>query len=229
MKHAEDGLKQILGATPECLAPERLSADLTERERHHVDGCSRCQTELRLWREFENSAPLPDEGAAVQWIVAELSRRHARTPAASARNQGWLRSPVRGWATALATLALVAAVGYAMWDREPGVREPQGASDTYRTARLDVVGPVGDVRTPPDALEWVAVPNAIDYDIEVLEVDETPLWHATSKGSRIDLPSAVVRQLAPGKTVLWQVRARNAGNAVIAESGRQQFRVQITR
>lgn len=228
MTQADDGLKQILGGTPECLTPEQLSEPLTEAERRHVGGCSRCQTELQLWHEFERSEASPEEGAAVQWIVAELARRNA--PAArSARPTRWFRSPLRGWALALTSMVLIATLGFLAWDREPALRQPSGAGDTYRTARLDVVAPLGDLGAAPDSLEWVAVPGAISYDIEVLEVDDTSLWSATSIGSRINLPPAVVRQLAPGKTVLWQVRARSADNTVIADSGRQQFRVHVTR
>jgi hypothetical protein len=229
VKHADDGLKRVLSATPECLAPERFAEALTERERQHVDGCSRCQAELRLWHEFERGEASPDEGAAVQWIVAELTRRQSGTPAIREAGRGWFMSPLRRWAAAVAALALVATLGYLAWDREPSIREAAGAGETYRTGRLDVIGPVGDVATVPETLEWVAVPNAISYDIEVLEVDDTALWRGTSRSSRINLPPAVLRQLAPGKTVLWQVRARSADNSVIAESGRRQFRVRLAR
>ena len=229
MKHSDDGLEQILGTTAECLAPERFAEALTDRERQHVDGCSRCQAELRLWHEFEAAEPSADEGAAVQWIVAELTRRQSGVSATSEPRRGWFLSPLRRWAAGMAVLVLTAAIGYLAWDREPAVHEATGTRETYRTGHLEVMSPVGDVAVAPETLEWVAVPGAIRYDIEVLEVDDTPLWHSTSTGSRINLPPAVIRQLAPGKTVLWQVRARSADDAVIAESGRQQFRVRLTR
>ena len=229
MKYTEDAVKRILRTTPDCLTPERLSENLSESERQHVDTCSRCQAELRLWQEYEQGEVSPDEGAAVQWIVAELARRNAPVSKTAMPWVAWLTPAVRKLAAAAAAIVLVAAVGYLVWDREPVIRDQAAAHDTYRTGRVDVVGPSGDLREAPAALEWVAVDNAVSYDIEILEVDDTPLWRATSTGSRIDLPPAVVRRLVPGKTVLWQVRARTARNDVIAESGRQQFRVQLPR
>ena len=80
MKYTEDAVKRILRTTPDCLTPERLSENLSESERQHVDTCSRCQAELRLWHEYEQGEVSPDEGAAVQWIVAELAPRRNHRP-----------------------------------------------------------------------------------------------------------------------------------------------------
>src|SRR5207302_4080776 len=74
---------------------------------------------------------------------------------------------------------------------------------------------------------WVPADGAVSYDVEVFEVDRTPLWRSTSSVPRVELPASIVRQLVAGKTVLWEVRARNAVNAVIAESGTQRFRVAV--
>jgi hypothetical protein len=75
----------------------------------------------------------------------------------------------------------------------------------------------------------VAPGDAVSYDVEILEVDGTLLWRATSSAPRIDLPPSVVRQLLPGKTLLWEIRARNVANNVIAESGKQRFRVEVAK
>lgn len=230
MKDAENALKGTLNATPECLAFERLSEALTERERQHVERCSRCQTELQLWREFDRAEPSPDEGAAVQWIVAELARRNRPMSArATTQRLGWLTPVARRWAAAVGSVVVVATVGYLTWDREPAIRNRARADETYRTGQLRVVGSVGDLLTPPEAFEWVAPGDAVSYDVEILEVDGTLLWRATSSAPRIDLPPSVVRQLLPGKTLLWEIRARNVANNVIAESGKQRFRVEVAK
>jgi hypothetical protein len=223
-------LKQSLGPTQDCLAPDRLAEQLTDRERAHVERCSRCQTELRLWHEFEQSEPLPAEGAAVQWIVAELARRNSPVArsAASPWRLGWFAPALRGWAVGLASIAMIATVGYLAWDREPAVRERANVTETYRNGQIQIVQPAGDLPIAPQALEWVAAPGAVSYDVEILEVDRTPLWRGTSSAPRIDLPSAIVRQLVPGKTILWEIRARNAANAVIAESGTERFRILLS-
>jgi len=228
--HADDALKQMLSLTPQCLAVDRLSETLTNSERQHVERCSRCQTELQLWREFDLAEPSADEGAAIQWIVAELARRNSpATEASSARRFGWLTPSVRRWAGAAASVAMLATFGYLAWDREPPVRERTNANETYRTESLQVVRPVGDLASAPEALEWVVVPGAVGYDVEVLEVDHTVLWRATSWAARIDLPPTLVRKLVPGKTILWQVRAHNAADRVIAQSGLERVRIELSK
>ena len=112
-------------------------------------------------------------------------------------------------------------------DREPAVRELQNTPQVYRTAQVQVVAPLGDLAAPPRALEWVPVSGAVGYDVEILEVDGTRLWRGTAAGPRIDLPSSVIAQLVPGKTVLWEVRARSASGATVANSGTQRFRVEL--
>jgi uncharacterized membrane protein len=114
-----------------------------------------------------------------------------------------------------------------MRDGEPAVRQLQDAPQVYRTAQVQVVAPVGDIAATPSALEWVAFSGAAGYDVEVLEVDGTSLWRGTSSSLRIDLPSSVLAQLVPGKTVLWEVRARSASGATVANSGTQRFRVEV--
>ena len=221
-------LQHALAATPDCVSIERLSEVLTPREQEHVGRCPRCQTELELWHQFANAHPSSEEGAAVQWITAELARRRAQPierPAAAAIS--WLTPRFHRWAAALATLAVVIAIGYAAWDREPRIREPMSSGQTYRSAQIRAGAPLGEVRSAPAALEWDAVSGAARYEVEVFEVDRTPLWHGTSTESRIDLPPSVVARLVPGKTVLWEVRARNAANDPIAESGTQRFRVEV--
>lgn len=222
-------LERALRVTPECLPVERFAETLSAPEQEHVDSCARCQSELALWREFEQSQPAADEGAAVQWIVAELGRRRSGEAAVAPRAPfSWLTPPIRRWAAAVGALAVVTTGAYLMSDREPAVRDLTNPASSYRTNRLDVRGPVGDLASAPSALEWVAPRDAVGYDIEVFEVDRTPLWRTTSSISHVELPSSVVRQLLPGKAVLWEVRARNAANQIIAESGTQRFRVAVT-
>ena len=228
MKHRGD-LKQSLGATQDCLAPERLAEPFTDPEREHVERCSRCQTELRLWQEFEQAEPLPAEGAGVQWIVAELARRNSPVARPTAPWRfGWFAPRLRRWAVGVASIAMIGTVGYLAWDREPAVRERTSVAETYRSGQIQIVQPTGDLHTAPHALEWMATPGAVSYDIEILEVDRTPLWRATSSAPRIDLPSSIVRQLVPGKTILREIRARNAANAVIAETGTERFRLVLS-
>ena len=68
-------LKRMLQATAECIPIERLGDTRTAVESEHLSRCARCQTEIALQQEFNESAPVSDEGAAVQWVVAEVRRR----------------------------------------------------------------------------------------------------------------------------------------------------------
>jgi hypothetical protein len=221
-------LKRMLQATAECIPAERIGDTRTAAESEHVNRCARCQTEIALWQDFNDATPVPDEGAAVQWVVAELRRRRQAPPAARAPYGiwRWLPSTAR-LVTAGAALAGVVTIGYVMRDGEPAVRELQDTPQVYRTAQVQVVAPVGDIAATPSALEWVAFSGAAGYDVEVLEVDGTSLWRGTSSSPRIDLPSSVLAQLVPGKTVLWEVRARSASGATVANSGTQRFRVEV--
>jgi hypothetical protein len=220
-------LKRMLQATAECIPIERLGDVRTAVESEHVSRCARCQTEIALHQEFSESAPVPDEGAAVQWVVAELRRRRpAPLPARVFDGlRRWL--PNTGRLAAAAALLAVVAIGYMMQDREPGVRELQNAPPVYRTVQVQVVAPSGDVAAPPRALEWVPFSGAVSYDVELLEVDGTRMWRGTSASPQIELPASVLAQLVPGKTVSWEVRARSASGATLANSGTQRFRVEL--
>lgn len=218
-----DALDRTLQPTPGCIPIERFGEAFTVRENEHLTGCARCQTELALWQEFDSSTPSADEGGAVQWVVAELGRRsaQARTPS----DRRWWRLQRPRFAAAAATIAVAALIGYGVWDPEPPVGVRQDAPQVYRAGGVQAVSPLGDVAAAPLSLEWAPLPGAVVYDVELLEVDRASLWHGTASSTRIELPSGVIAQLVPGKTVLWEVTARNGAGAVVAESGTQRFRV----
>src|SRR5262245_20925475 len=212
--------------TPACLSFERLGGELTAIEREHVAACARCQTELTLLAEFNESVPAPDEGAAVQWVVAELRRRRSQS---TATDGSWTRAwpflhPHRLVAAAAAAVLLLA-LGYVTSDREPPVRDVRDPTGGYRTIQLQAVTPIGDVRSAPRDLVWSPVEGASSYDIAVLEVDRTVLWQGASPTTSVSLPEAVVARFERGKTILWEVTARNGAGEVVAVSGTSRFRV----
>lgn len=216
-------LERTTGATPECIPAERLGEPATERERAHLATCPRCRTELALWQEFEQSTPSAEDGAAVQWIAAETARRFAPQPSRGARTLAWLRWPQL--AGAMAALVAAVAVGYTLWDPEPRVQPRQDAPAVYRTGQVQLLAPAGDVAGAPSVLEWRAFAGADSYDVKVLEVDRTPLWQGSTREPRVDLPPAIVALFVPGKTVTWEVTARDPAGAAVGESGPRQFRV----
>jgi hypothetical protein len=221
------GLSTTLGQGPDCVTIERLGRQLSAEDQNHVDGCARCQTEGALWRAFASAVPAPGEGAAVEGIVAEL-RRHVR-PRLKRAPSIWRWVKARQLVSVAAALAIAAAVGYVVRDPEPAVRTVRPNAEIYRTARLNGIAPLGDTNEPPRIIEWAAYGGAAVYDVEVFEVDRSTLWRGSSSATHIALPPSLSVRFVPGKSVLWEVKARNASGVVLAESGSQQFRVSTQR
>ena len=142
--------------------------------------------------------------ATVGRIADELARRaRAVTPqrAAGTRTSSAL---LLRWAA----VALVA-VGayYAVWGRQPGLKDPVGADLVYRSATVELVAPVGDGTELPVDFVWMPVTGAVRYDVSVREVDGSALWSGPSTDSRLGIPPAVRLKLMPGKTITWDVLA----------------------
>jgi hypothetical protein len=92
-------------------------------------------------------------------------------------------------------------------------------SGTYRSARLEIVGPRGDLAQAPNELRWDPVPGASLYRVRIVEVDATELWSGETTETHVVLPPAVIAQFAPGKSLLWQVEAfRGAESLAVSET-----------
>src|SRR5262245_16806729 len=224
---ARAALEAASGATPACIPLERLGGKLTAAERAHAGSCARCQTELTVFAEVNDPVPASDEGAAIQWVAAEVRRRRSRAsaPAGSSTSAWHFGGPSRLLAAATAAV-LAIAVGYVAWDREPAV-EVADVTGSYRAITLRAVAPVGAVRAAPRELEWSPVDEAVSYDVVVLEVDRTILWQGTSATTRASLPASVVAQFEPGKPILWEVTARDRARDAIAVSGTARFQIAL--
>lgn len=219
-------VKRALQSTPECLPLDRLGSSLSEVERVHVESCLRCQTEMAVWEALERTDREPSEGAAVQWIAAELKRR--RSPQRTDASVPWrVLQSVRGLAALAASAALAITIGYIAWDREPGVGEPRDQAPIYRAGQLQTIAPLGDVSSAPQKLEWSAVAGAARYDVSVLEVDRSVIWRTSVETTKVILPDSVSKLCVPGKTLLWEISARDRSGVVVAESGTQRFRVSL--
>ena len=226
---ARSELEGRLQPTRHCISIEQFGTSLNEADRDHLAMCTRCQAEFALWHGFTDTQPHTDEeDAAVRWITADLRRRRAEQAVG-----GWVsqarRDPRRHTLilSVAASFLLVAAVGYIVWDPEPGVVGVPVTEPTYRTARVQVVTPSGELTAAPTELQWMALDGAVRYDVRVFEVDGAPLWRSSTPDARIALPAAVVNQFVPGKTIAWDVTALNRAGEPVALSGRHQFRVTI--
>jgi len=222
--------------TPECLPMERLAAyaaapgsPANASARAHLETCPVCQTELALLEEFERGVVRPEEEAAVKWISARLkARAPALVPAAECTSWWKAFFVAPGWRTAsvaFASLVLVVSAGlYLRHDRAPLI-DTRGGAEVMRSQSLGGMAPAGDLAAAPAELRWEAVAGAVSYDVRIEEVDRTELWRQATTVPTVPLPAAIRVKLLPGKTVVWEVTARNAAGQVVAASGRHQFRV----
>ena len=219
--------QQALHAGPSCLAIERLGEPLTAADQAHVAGCVRCRTELEMFAAYEANEPLEGEGLLVAWIAQRAKRAVQDGPVAA---PAITTAPVvtwgmPRWALAAASLAVVLGGATLLWRPAASV-DSVTPGEVYRTMRVEVMSPSGDVPAPPTELRVAAVPGAVEYQVRLLEVDGRELWHVSAPVPAIPLPPAVSAAALPAKTLVWQVVARDAQQRVLAESGDVRFRVQ---
>ncbi|MFN7922585.1 MAG: hypothetical protein U0Q16_20950 [Bryobacteraceae bacterium] len=215
-----------LARTPSCLTPDQFTEELSAAQRAHLDGCALCQAEKALFEGFLNGNPSAEEALPVQWIAAETKRRLAPEP-----KQSWLGAlfskPLgRPWLAGAVAACLVAGIGLIATRPQPLPDGLGTSSETvYRSGSVELVEPVGDVAAAPSLLRWHAVAGAASYEIQILEVDRELLWKSESARDRIEVPASVRARLLAGKTVLWQVTAKDPKGTPLASSPSERFRV----
>jgi len=232
-------LTEALSPGPDCLSIEdlgrladnALSGEQLAAARRHVASCASCQAELALLQRFATSEISQDEQAVVRAGVEQLRRREREIfgdvervrPAENKRiGVSWIRA-----SAALAASLLLLAAGYYIFRPAPSgfPTDLPADSGVVRSLTIGLVAPVGDLTAAPDRLQWHPVAGATGYHVRVLEVDRHELWSADVTATSVDLPTAVKVQVAPGKTLLWQVIASDASSRALAESALQEFRV----
>lgn len=202
--------KEALEPSPECIDIARLGEELETTDRAHLETCTRCQTELALFREIGREESTAEEADAAKWIADELRRRNN---VVAFRPKAW-----NAIYAVAAVLLLVIGAGWWVQLREPSLDVPS-ASGTYRSARLELVAPRGDLAQAPNELRWKPVPGASHYRVRIVEVDATQVWSGDTTGTDVVLPPDVIAQFAPGKRLLWQVEAfRGAESLAVSES-----------
>jgi hypothetical protein len=216
--------QNALQPSPDCIAIDRLGGELSDRERDHLAKCPRCQAEMALFDAFNSESASPDEIREGRWMVSELHRR-LDAPSNVKPFQS-RRRPVHVLAAA-AVVVIVAGAAYWMDHREPELSTGINVQSVYRTSRLDVIAPLGSLPKIPQELKWRRVARATSYSVQMLEIDRTLLWSAETAGESIPLPADVMARCAPGKSILWEVKARR-GSEVLASSGTQRFHVVLS-
>jgi len=226
--------QEAASATAECLPlevlermTENVSADA--KASAHLAGCAHCQTELAMLKNFEQSTPSADEGAAVAWIAAQLERRQSAPVAQQkiAHVPFWrtmFRIPYLAGAAALAAVLVLGISLYHGSLDGPGKINPGLGSGIVRSGSIHLVSPIADQNIAPAEFHWDAVQGASSYAIELKDVAGVTLATAKSTQNVLPVTPEMKAVMISGKPLKWQVTAMDATGKEIA-SGAEQFKV----
>jgi hypothetical protein len=227
--------QEAASATTECLPlevlermTENVSAD--PKAATHLAGCAHCQTELAMLKNFEQSTPSADEGAAVAWIAAQLERQQ-NAPVAQqkiARVPFWrtmFRVPYLAGAAALAAVLILGISLYHGSSEGPGRINPGLGSGQFRSGAIHLVSPIAEQNTAPTEFRWDAVQGASSYTVELKDVAGVTLESAKSSQNVLPVTPEMKACMVPGKPLKWSVTALDANGKAIANSSAEQFKI----
>jgi hypothetical protein len=228
--------QEAAAASKDCLPLEVLermtnnvSAD--PKAAAHLATCAHCQTELALLKNFEQSTPSADEGAAVAWIAAQLERRQ-NAPLAqqkTARVPFWrtmFRVPYLAGAAALvAVLVLGISLHNAGNSDNPSRINPGLGTGQFRSGAVHLVSPIGDQNSAPQEFRWDAIQGAASYSVELKDVAGVTLAGANSAQNALQVTPEMKAVMVSGKPIKWKVTALDAAGKEIANSSAEQFKV----
>lgn len=227
--------QEAAAETKECLPLEVLErmVDNTSRDAKaaaHLAGCAHCQTELAMLKNFEQSTPSADEGAAVAWIAAQLERQQSAPVAQQkvATVPFWrtmFRVPYLAGAAALAAVLIVGISLYHGNSDGPGKINPGIGSGNFRSGAIHLVSPVADQNSAPDEFRWDAVQGASSYSVELKDVAGITLASAKSTQDVLPVTPELKANMVSGKPLKWKVTAMNADGKEIANSSTEQFKI----
>jgi hypothetical protein len=227
--------QEAASETKDCLPLEVLErmADNASRDAKaaaHLAGCAHCQTELAMLKNFEQSTPSADEGAAVAWIAAQLERRQSAPVAQQkiVRVPFWrtmFRVPYMAGAAALAAVLIFGFSLYHGNSDGPGKINPGLGSGSFRSGSIHLVSPIADQNSAPAEFRWDAVQGASSYKVELQDVAGITLATANSAQNVLSITPEMKAVMVPGKPLKWKVTAIDATGKEIANSSTEQFEV----
>jgi hypothetical protein len=227
--------QEAAAATKDCLSLETLERMLDNKAGDakaaaHLSGCAHCQTELAMLKNFEQSTPSADEGAAVAWIAAQLERQQ-NAPAAKQKVAAvpfWrtmFRVPYMAGAAALAAVLIFGFSLYHGNSDGPGRINPGLGSGTFRSGSIHLVSPIADQTSAPTEFRWEAVQGASSYTVELQDVAGITLASANSAQNVLPVAPEMRAKMLPGKPLKWKVTAKDAAGTEIASSSSEQFKI----
>lgn len=223
MTNDNDLLRAAAAKPADCLsdaAIERLAhSSATPAESAHAASCAFCQAEVELLQSFLSSEPTAAEAVAVRHIEKQLQSAPAwRTEAAPATKKWWFARPV--WGGALAALA--AAVALVVFTNNP---TPAPNIDNLRSGQIESLSPTGDLTSPPQSLQWRAVPGAVSYEVRLTDITEQTLWQTSVPAPTVTLPAQATGLMTERKTLTWRIRALDNQGKTVAVSAPETFRI----
>ena len=227
--------QEAAAETKECLPLETLERMMDNssgdaKAAAHLAGCAHCQTELAMLKNFEQSTPSADEGAAVAWIASQLARQQN----ASAAQQKV--TPIPFWRTMFrvpymagaAALAAVLIFGFSFYHGNsdgPGKLNPGLGSGTFRSGSIHLLSPIAEQKAAPAEFRWDAVQGASSYTVELKDVAGITLATAKSSQNVLPITPEMRANMVSGKPLKWKVTALDAAGNEIANSSTEQFKV----
>lgn len=233
-------LRSALGPGDDCPPIEQLellldtAAGAPSVLARHVESCAYCRAELDLLRRFQSEDLDESEKEPVRLVTERLAARAGQIfpgrPPAAAREPWWRTFWASPWpraaAFAMAGVLIVVAVSLQWRHSQPALHPPAGPDqEVLRSNVLSILSPAGDLRQVPQEIRWQAARGAANYEVRLLEVDDSELWRAATAEDHIMLPSSVRLRIVPAKTLLCQVTALDASGHVVAESSKVRFRL----
>ncbi len=226
---SENNWREQLSATSDCPPLATLLANSSAFE-GHVAQCPHCQTELALFAQMEQPADLT--------AVKAISRRLERINWAEAGRTGVPEQPQSLWHRLLlprflapASLAIASAlvlVTVVQVNRPPiradlQTAEREVGSQKLRSQQLLAIAPMGMLPAAPTEFRWETVSGALQYEVNLMEVDHATLWKDRVSQPSGAVPASVAAKMLPGKKLLWEVKAFDAAGKQIASSGTLEF------
>jgi hypothetical protein len=183
-----------------------------------------------MLKNFEQSTPSADEGAAVAWIAAQLERRQSAPVAQQkiVRVPFWrtmFRVPYMAGAAALAAVLIFGISLYHGNSDGPGKINPGLGNGQFRSGSIHLVSPIADQNSAPAEFRWDAVQGASSYKVELQDVAGITLATANSAQNVLSITPEMKAVMVPGKPLKWKVTAIDATGKEIANSSTEQFEV----
>ena len=137
----------------------------------------------------------------------------------------FVRLPLIHWrAMALSAAALLIVVGGATHLRRGVGNVPEADRPIiYRSAQFHTVAPLETVAAAPPAFVWEPVSGAASYEVRLMDVDQSPIWSATTSETSLPTPAPVQRFMTGGRGFFWTVVARNQNSEKISETNLQKL------